>query len=264
MSQFDSIPTAPEAESFSASVETVIDPSAKQPEIPPEETPQPSVADTEPLLPDVVEWSSIPENLKLDQLKSTLEELGANPADVSEIVEIATLAKNELKALRESTPISAENGQSKERNARAFTIRETAGIGLLLLLDLSINNGRGLTNFIDELSQRTSENVVPSFMEKMGFDPEFIKRLHERSKDFGRAWFQLDKKSLYLFFSQMNTQHLYETLDSLTDEERKRFILEGSLGNRDHILHEEEIKHLILDRLSEEHKKALGIDSFTH
>lgn len=187
---------------------------------------------------------------RIDGLLSDLEV----PADQAQVI------KDAIQEAKTTMPVDAkERGdlvEKGERTKRQFTTRELAGVGMIVILDLALNNGRGTMHLAELITQKM---ILPEVLTKLGFDEETIATLTNNSHELGRGLFQMDKHSMVKFLSRMSSWEVHDTLYALDEHERQTLLHDGSFGTRGGLFTQSEIKRYFLDKLNDTQKGKLGI-----
>jgi hypothetical protein len=213
---------------------------------------------------EVIDWESLSEVQRLEESIEQLRQLQYPESELQSLRDALAEAQAFLKKKSEESPAEVATNttpepspdalQAKEKGS--FSMRQVAGIGMLILIDSAFNHGYGTSQLIEMVMR---EQVMPGFMGKLGFDKEMIDTLFPRRMELSRAVFQLDHASLVHFLSNMSKTEAYHLLDTLSDTERTELVEHGNFEHRSNVLSQDEIKRFILNKLSDTDKQRLKI-----
>lgn len=156
---------------------------------------------------------------KEDETNSEKVDVVANKA-VEEFKNSPTV--KELQELKDQGKMKTTPEEVKEMEKKTgMTRREVLSLLILLSLDVTFNQGRGLSEFFEAFMHNTmNKKIFRPVMKKMGLDEKTINSLLDKGKTASKGVFQLEKNTLKVVLENMTDAQRQDLVKSLAPEEQ--------------------------------------------
>lgn len=194
--------------------------------------------------------------LDLSELQKKIQEASADQI-ISGLLEDPQM--KDLLAEVDHNPSAKIDGvaMDAQKGDGSFGWSETMSILLFLMLDISLNNGHGISSLLEKfIDDKVTTNLLIPVLKNCGMSEEDIEQLIEHRNETGKAVFQLSPSILRVTLEGMSKDQLRDTVSSLDPEDQKKLLFSKGKRAPNDKLSEDEIEKYF-------NKESLGEDYLT-